>query len=254
MHFTQQQGTSIHLPEVESRCEGGLLSLFLHPLQYLDHLSYKILWYTNWENNSDCGNKGQRFRESPDHSSQQWEGRVDTWWTQPPARIRAPWHCLQSPKVWGLSVPLLCREGPPCPTDGRGGRGGRVGKDPEPRVLRREERREYGERRDAPTEVDLLLKVESSSPPEAMDPCVCHIVIVNMCLNTKFKSHKLSCWVNIQYQKQLGLQKKETWVLLEIKPLKIPHRHLRWRFSCECSPLPIQYKEAWSSTSEDRLK
>ena len=115
-------------------------------------------------------------RESPDHSSQQWEGRVDTCWTQPPARIRAPWHCLQSPKVWGLSVPLLCREGPPCPTDGRGGKGGRVGKDPEPRVLRREERREYGERRDAPTVWDLLLKVESSSPPEAMDPCVCHFV------------------------------------------------------------------------------
>ena len=42
MHFTQQQGTTIHLPEVESRCEGGLLSLFLHPLQNLDHLSYKI--------------------------------------------------------------------------------------------------------------------------------------------------------------------------------------------------------------------
>ena len=42
--------------------------------------------------------------------------------------------------------------------------------------MRREERRECGERRDAPTEVDLLLKVESSSPPEAMDPCVCHIV------------------------------------------------------------------------------
>ena len=95
----------------------------------------------------------------------------------------------------------MCREGPPCPTDGRGGKGGRVGKDPEPRVLRREERREYGERRDAPTVWDLLLKVESSSPPEAMDPCVCHIVIVNMCFNTNFKSKKLhiSLKVNIQY-------------------------------------------------------
>ena len=73
---------------------------------------------------------------------------------------------------------LSCAEKirPPCPTDGRGGKGGRVGKDPEPRVLRREERREYGERRDAPTVWDLLLKGESSSPPEAMDPCVCHIV------------------------------------------------------------------------------
>ena len=68
MHFTQQQGTAIHLPEVESRCEGGLLSLFLHPLQNLDHLSYK---FDDVQTKKKILIVAIKDRKSPDRSSQQ---------------------------------------------------------------------------------------------------------------------------------------------------------------------------------------
>ena len=74
-----------------------------------------------------------------------------------------------------------------------------------------------------------------------------------MCSNTTGSSPR--SWVKQSTKGQGSLYPNiETQACIVIFNLHIPYIHLRWRLSCVCNPRPIQYKAAWSSTREVRLK